>query len=183
MPNILQLGEICRLLGISERVGRYVLEQGFIPQGVDEAPQSGNHRRFGPAQAFWLAMVLKLKENGLPVPLAATMANHGQEALRSVTQNLNWDSRFLPSAGRFNTDRQYFLEVGDKKYIRLVTDANPSGGGQLEALPWRDADDARKVVGQQSPYLVMRLDLTRVAHDLASAFATHSGFPKEGQAE
>lgn len=182
MSMTIRLGEICKRLRIPERDGRYVLEQGFVPKGIGKTPRSGNHRQFDSAQAFWLALVLKLKESGIPVPLAATMVDHGLQVLKVVTQNLNWDSRFLPSAGRFDTDRQYFLEIGDKKYVRLMTDANPSGGGQLEALPWRDANDARKVVGNQNPYLVMRLDLTRVAHDLASAFAVRSGLSEEESA-
>ena len=47
-----------------------MLEQGHVPSGVQEAPDSGNYRQFGPGQAFWLGMVLKLKQAELKTPLA-----------------------------------------------------------------------------------------------------------------
>lgn len=170
MSQTIQLGTICKRLEISERDARYVLERGFVPKGIEETPQSGNHRQFGPAQAFWLAMVLKVKENGIPVPLAAAIATYGEQVLRGTTQNLGWDWRFSPRSGRFDTEHQYFLDIGDRKLVRLATDANPNGGGVLECFPWHNVHDVKKASQDLTPYLMMRLDLTLIARHLAGLF-------------
>ena len=165
-----QLGEICSRLDVRERDARYVLEQGHVPVGIEQSPDSGNHRHFGPGQAFWLAMVLKLKAIGIKVPLAATIATYAERSLRSVTQNLSWDWQFLPMGGRFNTGHQYFVDVGDLKYIRFVTDSNPSGGGRLEEFPWESADRPNRSLENVRPCAIVRLDLTQIARLLADAF-------------
>ena len=165
-----QLGEICLRLEVRERDARYVLEQGHIPKGVDGAPDSGNYRQFGPGQAFWLGMVLKLKAIGIQTPLAAKIANDAEESLRTVTQNLGWDWRFRPLAGSFDTAHQYYVDVGDLKYIRIVTDANPSRAGRLQEFPWRAAEVPHQATKNVHPCAVIRLDLTQIARLLAGAF-------------
>ena len=67
----IKLRDICTTLDVGDRDGRYVLERGFVPRGVSESPGSGEHREFSPYQAYWLGMVLKLKQSGLKTPLAA----------------------------------------------------------------------------------------------------------------
>src|SRR4051812_40341314 len=109
----LQLGEICARLGVPERPARYVLERGLVPPGIDKSPASGNHRRFGPGQAFWLALALTLRHAGLRTPLAAKVADYATLSLRTVCQQLVWDWQFSPSQGRFATEHQHFVEVGD----------------------------------------------------------------------
>lgn len=141
-----------------------------MPGGIEQSPESGNHRHFGPGQAFWLAMVLKLKAIGIKAPLAATIATYAEKSLRGVTQNLSWDWQFLPMEGRFDTEQQYFVDVGDLKYIRFVTDANPSGGGRLEEFPWQSAERPNRSIENVRPCAIVRLDLTQIARLLADAF-------------
>jgi|GEM_PF-2422232 len=179
MAAAIQLGTICKRLGVSQRDARYVLERKFVPEGIEESPQSGNHRQFGPGQAFWLAMVLKLKQNGIPVPLAAAIATYGEQVLRGVTQNLGWDWRFFPRGGRFDTEQQYYLDIGDRKYVRLVTDANPSKGGKLEYFPWQNVNDTKKTRPDLTPYVLIRLDLTLIARQLAGAFGGNGSLSDE----
>lgn len=163
-PKHLQLGELCERLEVRPRDARYVLEQGFVPAGVEPAPESGNYRQFEPSQAFWLGMVLKLKAAGIKTPLAAKIADYAQLSLRGVTQNLGWDWRFHPMMGRFDTDHQYYVDVADLRWIRFVTDANPSGGGRLQELDWVNLFD-RELRDDQGfvPCAILRLDLTQIA--------------------
>ncbi|HWL09930.1 MAG TPA: hypothetical protein VNQ76_16110 [Planctomicrobium sp.] len=178
MSQTIRLGDICKRLSVPERDARYVMERGFVPKGIDGSPQSGNHRQFGPAQAFWLAIVLKLKENGIPVPLAAAIATHGEQVLRGTAQNLGWDWSFSPRSGRFDTEHQYFLDIGDRTYVRLATNANPSGRGKLECFPWHNVHDVKKASQDLTPYLMMRLDLTLIARHLAGLFDDKTGSEK-----
>lgn len=148
-----------------------MLEQGYVPKGISSSPRSGHHRQFGPGEAFWLSMVLKLKENGMPVPMSADVANFAERALQMVTHSLNWDWKFAPRKGQFDTQRQYFVDVGDRAYVRFVCNANPSLGGELECLEWHRVIDWNQVKGDFAPYLVLRLDLTLIARRLADHFS------------
>jgi hypothetical protein len=167
LKEAIQLGEFCRRLNDTDRQVRYILEQGFVPRGVPEAPSTGNHRQFEPGHAFWLAMVVKLKQSGVKTPLAARIADRAMDELRRVTQNLSWEWSFDPRAGRFDTVHQYFVEVGDLKLIRFVTDANPSKDG-LYFFPWFPITGRRKPVEEPQPFVVLRLDLTRIAKTLGN---------------
>ena len=71
----IQLKEFCRLFRVEDRQVRYILEAGHVPDGVRRAPSTGNRREFDPGQAFWLAIVVKLKQVGLKTPLAAEVAD------------------------------------------------------------------------------------------------------------
>src|SRR4051794_20078644 len=114
----IRLHELCECLQVPVRHVRYVLEKGFLPQGVEEAPNSGNHRQFDAAQAFWLAILLKLKENGIATPLAAEITGYAYSSVRTVTQNLGWEPQFMPHLGRLQTKHDYYIEIADHKYIR-----------------------------------------------------------------
>ena len=160
-PTI-KLKDFCQLLEIEDRDVRYILEQGHVPKGVAERPMTGNHREFGPDQAFWLAIVLKLKHTGLKTPLAARVADFAARAVRATTQNLSWDRTFLPMTGWFESDHQYFVDVGDLTFIRLVTDAYPSREG-LYAFPWSPVEGRRKPDKIWTPFVILRLDITQIA--------------------
>lgn len=170
----LQLGELCACLKVRDRDVRYVLEQGYVPEGVETAPTSGNHRQFGPGAAFWLALVLKLKGIGIKTPLAAQIANYANGALRTVTQNLGWDWQFLPSLGRFDTDHQYSVEVGDLEAIRFMTNASPTPGAQFETFDWHDVKHPGQPAPDLHPCVIIRLDLTQIAKELGTAFRRKS---------
>jgi hypothetical protein len=167
MPSTptIQLKDFCKLFSFEDRQVRFVLEQGFVPEGVAQHPSTGNRREFGPRQAFWLAIVLQLKNNGIKTPTASRLANAASEGVRIVAQNLSWDWTFLPIEGWFETDHQYLLDIGDLKYIRLVTDANPSIQGLYE-FPWQPIR-SRTQIFDLKPFVILRLDLTRIARVLA----------------
>jgi hypothetical protein len=157
----LQLGEFCRRLGIPERAARYAFEQGCYPEGVDEAPGKGDHRQLTAGQCVWLAVLLRLKESGLKLPLARVIADRTRDGVRGVARQLNWDGGFAPFDGRLATAHQWYVEVGDSTHMRLVTDANPSHRGLYEfdwvALAGRKGEKAIR------PVVVIRVDLTRIA--------------------
>ncbi len=52
--------EFCRLFEFDERQVRFVLEQGFVPKGIEKTPSTGDRREFGPRQAFCLAITVLL---------------------------------------------------------------------------------------------------------------------------
>jgi hypothetical protein len=165
-PPTIRLGEFCELFEVTYRDVRYILEQGHVPAGVDRAPLTGNHREFAPGQAFWLAIVVKLKASGLKTPLAAKVADYALNLLRGVTQQLNWDFRFHPQQGWFDTEYQYHVEVGDLQWIRFVTDANPSHEGELLPSAWLPVAGRKKPPADLRPYVILRLDLTVIAATL-----------------
>lgn len=160
--STIQLGEFCRLLQVSSREGKYVLEQGCVPKGIDKAPATGNHRRFSAGQAFWLGMVVKIKQSGIRLPLAAEIASHADQCLRGITQNLGWDWRFRPVQGEFDTDHQYLLQIGDSKYVRILSDANPSMTG-LHEFDWQAVKSPGKPVADFRPFVIVQVDLSRIA--------------------
>lgn len=167
MPDVdpkktIKLGELCRLLDVKERQASYVMERGFLPQGIQDSPDRGNHRCFHLDQAFWLAIVLKLKELRFSTPQAAEIADLSDLALRGITQNLGWDWGFLPSHGKLDTDHEYFLEVGDRKYVRLATTARPSQR-DLFYTDWHRTDGRRKAAKDVNPILTIRVDLRQLA--------------------
>ena len=160
----MQVGELSTRLKVPYRHARYALEQGILPAGVEEKPGRGDHRQLAPAQAFWLGIVLMLKQSGVQTPLAGKIADFAREAVRTVTQNLNWEYSFHPFLGRFETEHQWFVDIGDLKYVRLATTANPSHDGLYE-FPWSDIVTHRQAKGGKGirPVVILRLDLSSLA--------------------
>ncbi len=116
--------------------------------------------------------MFKLKQSGLKTPLAAKIADYADGAIRTATQDLGWDWQFLPRAGRFDTDHKYFIEVADLTYIRLVTDACPSQT-TLYHFDWQKITKSRGPVKDVQPYVLITLDLTRIAAQVGSAFKSN----------
>jgi hypothetical protein len=162
----IQLSDFCKLFDVDDRQVRYILEEGFVPKGVEHSPSTGNRREFGPGHAFWLAIILKLKQTGIKTPLAADVADFANRELRVVTQNLSWDWQFLPATGRFDTEHQYFLDIGDLRCIRLVTDSYPSKEG-LYQFDWSPVKKGQGPIEDFEPFVVLRVDLTKIAKVLA----------------
>lgn len=163
----MRVGELAERLGVPYRDVRYVLEQGVLPPGVEESPGRGEHRDLDAAQSFWLAIVLVLKRNGVRVPDARRVADFARQGVRGVTQNLNWEHPFEPFRGRLETQNQWYLDVGDLQYVRVVTTANPSIDG-LFAFPWTDIT-TRKSADAAAPIVTLRLDLAGLARKMAGS--------------
>lgn len=165
IPTI-RLKDFCQLFDVEDREVRYILEEGHVPTGVADHPNTGNHREFGPESAFWLAVVVKLRQAGVKTPFSAKVADFAVRGLRTVTQNLSWDPSFLPMHGWFDTDHEYCLDVGDLKYIRMATDANPSRDG-LYTFDWSAIRGRRRVDPKFTPFVIFRVDLTQIARVLS----------------
>ena len=162
--DAIQLGDFCKRLQCADREVRYILERGLVPPGVAVSPSTGNPRHFDFAQAFWLAVVIKLKQAGIKTSIAAVAADRIVRGLQSVTRGLGWDGRFLPKEGELETDHQYFFDIADAKHGRLVTDAEPSKKGLVE-LPWfpLQADTKVRSLKVLEPILFIRIDLSQIA--------------------
>jgi hypothetical protein len=158
----LNLGELCQRLSVPYRHARYVLEQRILPRGVEEKPGRGDHRQLDPAQAFWLGIVLMLKQSGVKTPMAGEIADFARQTVREVTQNLNWGGTFEPFLGRLETENQWCVDIGDLKYLRLVTTANPSHQGLYE-FPWSEIGKPNKKADGATPAVTIRVDLTCLA--------------------
>ena len=158
------LGELCRRLDVSYRDARYVLEQGLLPAGVDAEPDRGNHRRLTPGQAFWLGIVLKLKESGIKAPLAAKIAEFARRGVKGVSMNIAWDYRFSPFDGHLETEFQWYIDVGDLVHVRVVTDSRPGNRGLYE-FPWCCMDRSATPDGFR-PTITIRVDISLIARRL-----------------
>jgi hypothetical protein len=156
----MKVGEMTTRLAVPYRQVRYVLEQGILPKGVNADPGRGDHRELDHAQAFWLAIVLKLKMSGLKTSMAKQVADFAEEGVRGIAANLNWDYRFNPFIGRFESENQWYVDIGDLEYVRMATDANPSHQGLYE-FPWSKLGKC-KTVGVK-PIVIIRLDLSELA--------------------
>lgn len=154
------VGELCQRLKVPYRHVRYVLERGFLPDGVDPSPERGNHRVLHAEQAFWLGVLLKLKQAGMKTPMAAKVADFTMRGLRAVAQNLNLDRHFAPHLGKLQTEYQWYVDIGDLRYVRIATTAEPSR--RLHEYNWillRTKEDARDA----TPIVILRLDVGRLA--------------------
>jgi hypothetical protein len=157
----MRVGELARRLNVPYRHVRYALEQGIVPAGVEESPGRGEHRELDPAQAFWLAIVLKLKESGINAPLAGKIADFARAGVQGIGTNLSWEWSFNPFRGKFETENQWFVDIGDLKYVRMATTANPSHAGLYE-FDW-SLIGVRKTDPQAAPIVIIRLDISRLA--------------------
>ncbi len=157
----MKLSEFCQRIDVQYRHARYVLEQGILPAGVADQPGRGEHRDLDSAQAFWLAIVLKLKASGVQAPVAGQVAEFAREGVQGIARHLSWDPGFHPFAGRMEAENRWYVDVGDLAYLRMVTDANPSGGGQLEEFPWVRLGTRREA--KVEPVVVLRMNITRIA--------------------
>jgi len=165
-PPTIQLQQFCQLFDFPDRPVRFVLEQGFVPKGVDPHPATGNRREFGPRQAFWLAITMYLKSGGLKVPAAAVIADIAIEGIRGAAQNLSWDPTFLPFEGWFETGHRYFVDVAERQFIRLTTDAYPSREG-LQELIWAPVDRRHMPPKNFAPCVFIRVDASAIARVLS----------------
>lgn len=161
----MRVGELCQRLDVPYRHARYILEERILPPGVDINPGRGEHRQLDAAQAFWLGIVLKLKESGVKAALAGDIATFARNGIRGIAQRLSWDHDFEPFLGWFKTSAQWFVDIGDLRFVRIATSANPSRGGKLEEFPWSRIG-AKETV-EVAPVVIIRLDLTRLAQMLS----------------
>jgi len=168
----IQLRDICRCLDVRDRDARYVMERGFVPKGVYVKPASGNHRQFSGGQAFWLGMVLKLKAVGIKTPLAAKISDYAARSVQTTTQSLCWESPFLPSQGKLETKYEYWVDVGDLKYIRFGTNAEPSSDGKPYYFSWHAVNKPGVPVKDLAPCVILRLDISQICRRLSRAFNT-----------
>jgi hypothetical protein len=154
------VGELCKRLKVPYRQVRYVLEEGIVPKGVEEAPNRGHHRTLNPQQAFWLGIVVKLKQTGVKTPLAAEIANLAERGVRDLSQNDGWDWTFHPFQGRLKTENQWYVDIGDLKYVRVASDARDPERGLVEQ-PWVHIRARREA--DVDPVAIIRLNLSRLA--------------------
>src|SRR3954467_11549557 len=165
-PKTIKLRHFCDLFGFEQREVRFVLEQGFVPAGVERSPSTGNRREFAPASAFWLAIVVLLRRNGLKTSVAAHISDAATDGVRFITQNLSWDHTFLPLKGWFETDYEYTLEIGDRQYMRMVTTSCPSQEGRPYEFDWATIG-RRNPIKAVKPMVILRLDLTEISRVLS----------------
>jgi len=160
----MKVGELCQRLNVPYRHVRYILEEHIVPAGIAEKPGRGEHRDLSAAQAYWLGIVLLLKRSGIKTPLAGQIATFVQEGVRGIGVNLHWDRGFNPFAGQFGTEHQWFVDIADLTFVRIVTTACPSQPGLCE-LPWREIGRPKEAP-HAAPFVIIRLDLTRLAQRL-----------------
>ncbi len=159
-PDGSKLQEICRCIGADYDNARYLLAKGLLPKGVEAQPGKGNHRVFDSSQSFQLAIILKLRAAGVTVEFAKEVAQW-VKFVQGKSVNESWEWTFAPFAGKLQTNEAWYLEVGDARFIRVVTSANPSKAG-LDFPAWTDMRK-RKEVQDAHPAIILRVDVSRIA--------------------
>lgn len=153
------LGEFCDRLQIPERRARYILEQGHVPPGIEKTPDSGNHRRFHPDQALWLAVVVTLKDLGIKTPVAAEIASTTDQIIRGAPADCARNG-VQPALSQLSPP--CWLEIAEAKYIRLIL-------RELQS-DWCSRMPCGHYVAAGSefrPRAVVRLDLSLIAQQVA----------------
>ena len=158
----MRIGDLAERLGVEYRDVRYVLEQGLVPDGVDEHPGRGEHRDLAPAQAFWLGFVLALKSAGLKAPQAASVADLAAQGVRGIARHLGFDYHFDPFRGAGQTDHEWLVDIGDLKFMRVGTTANPSKRGRLDVTDWVEIG-TRAPAKDARPLVTIRVDIGKLA--------------------
>jgi hypothetical protein len=159
----LRVGELCRPLDVPYRQVRYILEEDILPLGVDPAPARGNHRQLTAAQAFWLGIVLKLKASGVAAPRAATIASVTKGLFTKTVDMTRYDPDFAPFAGRLRAKLNWYMELGDLRWFRILAEREKPLTRVFPGvwLPWNA--DFSVPVGDRTPVVSLRVDLTRLA--------------------
>ena len=160
----LKLRDFCDRIGVKYRDARYALAHGMVPNGIHAEPGRGKHRVFNYQQAFWLAILLKLKSAGIQPKLAAEMATWAQR-VKGFAVNAGWDWRFSPFDGNYATEKQWFLEVGDGQLVGIMTDAFPDREEVVDVSGWVHME-TRKRKKDANPTVIVRIDLSLLANRL-----------------
>lgn len=162
--NCLKLQEICRRLQVDYDDARYALAKGALPHGVVAEPGRGNHRLFKPPEAFMLAIILKLRSAGVSTSVAKDIGAWSLY-VHGMAVSLGWDWQFALFAGPLHSTKEWYLDVGDRRFARIVTNASPTKKG-YHISPWVDMKVRRKA-RKARPAVVFRVDIVRIAQLLA----------------
>jgi len=157
----LKLSDFCDRIHVDEREVRYALARGIVPKGMRKTPGRGNHRQFDARQSFWMAIVLRLKAAGVKTPLAGEIAKWS-ERVKGYAVNSGWDWEFSPFDGRLRTEKSWILEVGDAKFVRIVTNANPSAVGMTDVTKWV-CMATKNIDASANPIVVVAVNLSELA--------------------
>ena len=151
-------GELCKRIGAQTRDLRYILEQGYVPEGVEEAPDRGNHRDLNPRQALWLAVVLKLKASGLSTPHAVKLANQMKGWIDLSANDLSLGPYHNPFAPIVSGKATTYIDVGDSLHLRLYYD--PHEGVPPVTQPWTQGQNINNF--QPDPFTIIRVNISRL---------------------
>ena len=161
----MKVGELCERLDVSYRDARYVLEEGILPKGVDENPGKGDHRDLTNDQAFWLAIVLLLKQNGVKPLIAGKIASYASSLMQYTgPDKLGYDV-FEPADGLFNTGLEWYLDIGDLRSYRMETISTLGKNKFPEIEPWRDFE-THELAQNNRPLVIIRIDIGGIKHRL-----------------
>jgi len=168
-PTI-QVKDLCRALDVPPREARYVLERGYVPEGVEESPQSGNYRRFDAVQAMWLAVVLLMKKSGVQPDVAAKVADFTLSILHHLRMP-GGDPDFSPVDGRLVTTWEHIIEVADARYARYASDSALGRQRRHVSSPWVLLDHPGKRLPEDRRLcVVVQLSLGEIGRRLAKVF-------------
>jgi hypothetical protein len=164
----LTIGDLAKRLGHSKRRVKWLFEEKILPVGASDNKESYNGARFLLAsQAYWVSIVLACRLSDVDVNAARVVADFAQMALPRVAQQMRWDRQFRPFEAQFDTRFDWFIDIGDKSFIRLATSAAPrSLGKYVHCFDWATLDDPTIPVLTAWPASILRIDLSRLAHQL-----------------
>jgi hypothetical protein len=154
--STMQLGELCRRLGVPSRHARYVFEQELA--GFESGPGTGHHRQLAPDQAFYLGIVLKLKASGVQAPLAGAIAGLTAGFFQMLDLR-KWDPDFAPFKGQLSTKLDWYLEVADREFYRIFAEREKKIVFPGEWLRY----DVRIKPKDVQPSVRIQVNLTRIA--------------------
>lgn len=162
--EVIKLGDVCRRIDVSYRDARFVLASGMIPLGLKLGPGRGHHRLFNHRQAVWMAIVLMLKAAGIKTRLAADVANWA-ERFKGYARDPEFDLKLSPFDGAIAAFKGWFLDVGDARCVRIMTDTDPARSGIVDISGWVNLK-TKKLTKKFNPVVLVRVDLSQVVRRL-----------------
>lgn len=152
----IKLSELSARIDVEERELRYALARGIVPDGIPKTPGSGHHHQFDFRQSFWLAVAVRLKAAGLKTPLAGKIVKWCERDSRAGFFNT---SSFI---GQLLSEETCRLEVGDAKYVRIVSYAKSGSPQQNRNTAWERLRKSRTCT-DANPIVVVQVNLTELA--------------------
>jgi len=150
-------------MDLPPKLVKYTLEHGHADRWVERTAGSGHHRDIAPGEAFALGLLVKLKSQGFQTGKARECVELVEEAVRGIARLLGWAPQFNPFTGDFETTQSWIADIGDRRAFRMLTDANPSGGGRLEEFGWISLGRPRRKLPDFQPEITIRIDLGLIA--------------------
>jgi hypothetical protein len=150
----MDVADIARRIGADRRLVRYALFHGLVPDAKGASRGRGNTRSFSLAEAFAIAVAVRLFAGGLRQPFVKGL-------VRGLFEKATVLEPIAASAPR--GDEVWMLEIADGRNVRIRRGRT---GLPLDDPGWTRLETGRPVAGAYRPGVVTSVDLADLVRRL-----------------